>query len=117
MADDLIYLATPYSGNEQRNFELACVHAARLMGLGLHVFAPIPHTHPIAQAGQLPTGWDFWESYDRRILSVCTHLVVATEMDGWDLSKGVAGEAKIARELGVPVTYGVETYLRNHGLA
>jgi len=60
----MIYLATPYSDPdpEVREFRYREVNkaAAQLISEGHHVFSPISHTHPIAQAGDLPTGWDYW---------------------------------------------------------
>lgn len=104
----LIYLATPYnhasSSVRQRRFEEACRIAASLMGQGLYIFCPIAHTHPIAQMGDLPKGWDFWQTYDRRMLWCCTELWIA-EMEGWDRSEGIRGETAVAQELGIPVVY------------
>lgn len=108
MTKTLIYLACPYSDPDPSILEhrFRCVNsaAAKLMRSGLHVFSPISHTHPIAKAGALPLGWDFWEGYDRAILRTCAALAVL-KLLGWDKSKGVAGEEKIAREFGIPVVY------------
>lgn len=104
----IIYLASPYSHPDpavmQRRFEEICVVAARHMLLGIHIFCPIAHTHPIALAGSLPREFEFWEQYDRKILAVCGELWVCT-MEGWRESKGIASEVKIAEELGLPVIY------------
>ena len=74
------------------------------MAAGVYVFSPISHTHPIAEAGSLPTGWEFWEAYDNIMLSRCTKLIVLM-LDGWKESKGVAAEIKIAEKLGIPIVY------------
>ena len=84
-------------------FQLAASHAAELMRQGRKVYSPISHTHPIAQYG-LPKGWDFWEQYDRAILSRCTEVIVLM-LHGWKESKGVTAEIEIAKELGLPVSY------------
>lgn len=105
---ELIYLATPYSHPDkavmERRFNEAAAIAAKLMGDGHFVFCPITHTHPIAVHGELPRGWDFWERYDRIMLTACTKVIVA-KMDGWGQSKGIAGELRIAAELGLPIEY------------
>ena len=104
----LVYLATPYSHpdaevREHRFREVNRV-AGDMMRRGEHVFSPISHTHPIALAGDLPKGWDFWEQYDREMIAACSELWVLT-MDGWKESRGVTAEINIAHEIGRPVKY------------
>ncbi len=88
----MIYLAIPYSHPDpevrEQRFQTANTVAACLMAAGHHVFSPISHTHPIALAGDLPLGWDFWAEYDRQILSIC-NMVIVLCVDGWLESKGV----------------------------
>lgn len=104
----MIYLATPYSHPDKRvmeqRFSRACVLAAQLMLEGHIVFSPIAHTHPIAVAGELPRGWEYWEKFDREFIAAASKLVVA-KMDGWQESKGVAAEIALAHELGKPVEW------------
>lgn len=80
MSNDLVYLASPYSHVDAlvrlRRFEDACRAAAVLMGRGILIFCPIAHTHPIAVAGKLPLGWEFWERYDRAMLAACGRMMV-----------------------------------------
>lgn len=108
MRDGLIYLATPYSHPDkavrQSRFEVVNAVAARLIGEGYLIYSPISHSHPIALAGQLPTGWDYWERYDRLILSVCSQLIVVCQ-NGWSESVGVKAEIDTAREIGLPVSF------------
>lgn len=103
----LIYLASPYSDADasvrEDRFNRVCREAARLMQVGVNIFSPIAHTHPIALYG-LPKGWEFWEKYDRLYLEACTELWVLM-LEGWMRSKGVAGEIAIMRELEKPVKY------------
>lgn len=104
----LIYLAVPYSHPDpavrQERFEKVNSMAARLMQAGYLIFSPISHTHPIALAGGLPTGWEYWQAYDRAVLKSCSAMLVYA-LHGWRESKGVAGEIAIAQELGIPVRY------------
>ncbi len=108
MPGPLTYLAAPYSSPDRairlRRFEAANRAAAMLMARGDLVFSPISHTHPIAEAGDLPLGWDFWERYDRAMLDACCRLVVL-KLAGWQESTGVQAEIGIAAELGLPVEY------------
>jgi hypothetical protein len=85
-------------------FHAANRAAALLMAKGKLVFSPISHTHPIAMAGELPTGWSYWEAYDRAMLYCCEELIVLT-LIGWKDSVGVSNEIRIATELGLTITY------------
>lgn len=104
----MIYLASPYSHPElavrRKRFEDACDAAGRLIREGRIVFSPIAHTHPIAERNVLPLGWDFWHGFDRAFIERADALYVLM-LDGWDQSKGVAGEIEIARECGKPTHF------------
>lgn len=104
----LIYLASPYthpdSHVQELRFEQACHAAARLMQEGDYIFSPIAHTHPIANAGQLPTDWEYWREYDKRMIACCDELYVL-QLPGWQNSKGVTEEIEIARALKKPIKF------------
>jgi len=104
----MIYLATPYTHDDpavmHERFLQVNRTAARLMASGVHLISPISHTHPIALAGELPTSWDYWEAYDRRLIEICTGMSVVCQ-DGWDCSVGVTAEVNIAREFGLVVEF------------
>lgn len=108
MKSSIVYFAAPYSHSDRSVCEARVKFineaASILMSEGLHLFSPISHTHPIAMAGSLPTGFDYWESYDTAILSACGALIVL-ELSGWQDSVGVRGEIAIARRLGLPIFY------------
>lgn len=99
-------MAVPYSGPDpavrEARFQAVNRAAAKLMSTGELVFSPISHTHPIALAGGLPLGWDYWEKYDRSILACCRRFIIL-KVDGWNQSKGVKGEAIIAEQMGVKI--------------
>ena len=103
-----IYLATPYSHKHdwvmQYRFEVINTVAAKLMLQGYHVFSPISHTHPIAHAGDLPKGFDFWKEYDLAFIEWCDEVWVFTA-DGWKESVGVNTEILIAELMSKPVRY------------
>jgi hypothetical protein len=114
MKKELIYLAVPYSYKDadpavvatvkESRFKIVNKVASKLMAEGNYIFSPISHTHPIALAGQLPGDWQFWEGYDRCILSFCSKIIVL-RLPGWETSTGVQAEIKIGTELGIPVEY------------
>jgi hypothetical protein len=114
MKKELIYLACPYSYKDadpakvmavkEERFQAVNKASAKLMAEGKYIFSPISHTHPIALAGSLPGDWQFWEGYDRCILSSCCKIIVL-RLPGWETSTGVQAEIKIGQELGIPVEY------------
>lgn len=103
-----IYLATPYSHPDREvrldRFEAVNEAAAKLMETGNTVYSPISHTHPIAEAGNLPLGWDYWERVDRAFIEWADAIYVL-RLVGWEESKGVKAEIAIAEELGKPVAF------------
>lgn len=108
MIKDIYYLACPFTDSDRAvkiyRFEKANQKAAELMSKGWFVYSPITHCWPIAQAGKLPSDWEFWEGLDRTFLSVCKKMLVLC-LDGWKESVGVQAEIKIAEELGLPIEY------------
>lgn len=104
----LIYLASPYSHPDpevrEKRFRDVCHAAGRLMRLGLHIYSPIAHSHPIAMQTDLPTSWEFWSAYDEAIISRCSEVRVLT-IAGWETSIGITAEIEIANRLGIPVTF------------
>ncbi|MBU6231544.1 DUF1937 family protein [Patescibacteria group bacterium] len=106
--DGLIYLAAPYTHHSTHvrdaRFQSINKAASVLMRRGFLIFSPISHTHPIAMAGSLPTGWDFWKRYDETVLSYCCCMIVLT-LPGWQESKGVCSEIGIAKSIPIPIHY------------
>ncbi len=103
-----IYLATPYTDVDPvvRTARFCAVNrvAARLMSQGHLVFSPISHTHPIALAGDLPKGWEFWAAYDLTFIEWADELHVYMQ-DGWENSVGVTAELALAKKMNKPVVY------------
>ena len=103
-----IYLATPYSDDDpkvrQARFEAVNKVAAKMMADGYLVFSPISHTHPIALAGDLPKGWEFWKEYDRIFIEWCDELWVYMQ-DGWLVSTGVTAERHLATDMKKQIEY------------
>lgn len=104
----ITYLASPYTHDDpevmEQRFQDVCKVAAELMREGRHVFSPIAHSHPIAQAGKLPVDWEFWKGYCIAMLSACSDVTVLM-LNGWEDSKGIEAETQIAKELGLPIYY------------
>lgn len=103
----MIYLASPYTSDdtdEQRlRYYHACRAAAKLMEQGHVVFSPIAHSHGIARFVK-EHDHDFWMNQDLTFLILAEKLVVLT-LPGWEESKGVQEEIKLAKEWGLPIEY------------
>ena len=108
MKKKLAYLAVPYTSDDpsikEQRFQIVNKVAGDLIRKGEIIFSPISHTHPIAMACQLPGGWEYWDKFDRTYLECCYKLYVL-KLNGWKESKGVQGEIKIAKELGIEIEY------------
>jgi len=100
-----IYLAIPYTGQEQESFEMANKIAGELMLQGYEVFSPISHTHPIACVMvNPPEGTEFWLFQDVPFIEWCDEVWVADFKD-WRKSKGVCTEIAIAKAMGKPIRF------------
>ncbi len=106
MIKGLCYLATPYSkypkGVDQA-FKDAANLAGSLLKLGVSVYSPICHTHPIAIYSNIdPLDHEIWLPFDHAMLDVCGVLLVA-HMDGWKESRGIAYEIEYFTKYGKPI--------------
>ena len=101
------YLASPYSDPDPKvreaRFLEVCKMAAWLMENGTHVYCPIAHSHPIAEAG-LDWDGDTWVSYDKTFMKSAAGLIVFM-LDGWKESCGVQEEIRIFQEANKPILY------------
>jgi hypothetical protein len=108
MANDIIYLATPYSHNDpkvmQDRFEKVTIVSGKLIKYGVLNFSPITQSHEQALRVDLPTDWDFWKIVDTEFLHRCDKLYVLA-LPGWQTSKGVTAEIEIMKELNKPISY------------
>jgi len=111
MSNQLIYLASPYSHEDETvrlwRFDAVVKAVGVLMNLGHMIYSPIAHCHPIQLKHVLPTEWAYWQAYDETMLSRCDRLWIL-QLDGWEKSTGVKAETEIAMRLGLPVEFVAE---------
>lgn len=102
----LIYVGTPYSkypGGIEKAFIDACKLTGDLLKLGLRVYSPIAHTHPIAiNSGLDPLDHNIWLPFDAAIMEKADAMIVA-KMDGWSQSKGIDHEIDVFLKAGKPI--------------
>lgn len=116
----LVYLASPYTHKDptimHKRFEDVCRVHANLINKHLSEYTfigPIAMSHPVAQYGDIPTDWDFWQTHDKAIILRCDELWVVP-LDGWKESKGVQAEIAYAELLEIPVRYIAEPLTHLH---
>lgn len=106
--DKLWYLASPYSkyptGLEDA-FVRACEITADFLRLGVTVYSPIAHTHPVAMHGNIdPYSHDIWLAFDNAMIKACDGLIVAC-LEGWMHSKGIEYELSAFLAVDKPIFY------------
>ena len=103
-----IYLACPYSHKDEKvrieRFEAVNKKAAELMQLGYCVFSPISHSHPISFYINNACDCSFWIQQDVEFIEWADELHIL-KLDGWDASRGVTIELKIAQALSKPIRF------------
>lgn len=102
---NLAYLATPYSrlADLDRAFQQAGAIAYQLSSAGVPLFCPIVHAHAMARAaGQDPKNPAIYEALNRRMLDVCSKLIVV-RMEGWSISDGMREEVEFFRRMHKPI--------------
>jgi len=99
----VIYLASPYSGNEEQNFRLAMDACRVYFQNGIPVFSPIAHWHPVAMAFGLETSADHYAVQNAAGVKCCAEVHIL-KIPGYDKSKGIAKEIGWSRLSGKEVS-------------
>jgi len=102
------YLATPYSkypGGLDAAFEEAAKTTAKLIRLGMRIYCPIAHTHPVARYGKIdPYDHAIWLPADKPFMDAAAGLIVV-KMPSWEESYGISEEIKAFKAAGKPVMF------------
>ena len=82
----LWYLAHPYRGDHEENFNQVNKIASKLIKQGVMVYSPVSHTHPISEAGGMD-GDDLglWLKLDELFMKKCNGIILCP---GWEDSEG-----------------------------
>ena len=108
------YLAGPYAhpNPEVRDLRFHAYNhiSKRLMNMGVAVFSPITHGHPISSTPGPALAWahEDWLDFDLTFVYNARGLLVA-ELPNWHNSRGVSQEITAARQWGKPVVQLYET--------
>ena len=102
------YLATPYSkypAGIHDAFMHASMAAMEFLRMGVRVYCPISHTHPIAIFGRHdPLDHKTWLALDRPFMEAAVGLVII-KMPSWEESTGIKMETEEFRAAGKPIHY------------
>lgn len=103
----MIYVASPYSHEnkrvEQQRFLLTESFVNHcLKNLGVLVFSPIVYTHKLAVANAWPTDAGFYMTFNMNMLRRAESMF-ELRLEGWEMSKGMEVERKIADTLRIPI--------------
>lgn len=110
MSTRYAYLACPYSSDrdrEQERFEEVTKIAVLLASMGLRLYSPITHTHPmhsISPEMHAEISHREWMEMDKPFLMGASLLVVCC-MPGWDRSAGIKMEVDYFTRLQKPILY------------
>lgn len=101
-----VYIAIPYTGNEEESFKLANKAAGDVISEGNIPFSPISMTHPIAIECDIKGNWEVWEEIDYSFLDWCDEvLVINYDNEMTENSVGVQAEIAYAKKIGKDVKY------------
>lgn len=104
----MIYIASPYSTPIASVLEERVHKVTQFTGLmiqqGYPVFSPIAYFHAYAKAFNLPTDAGFWHQINMQFLRKSECLWVL-RLVGWEQSKGLTIERKIAKSLAMPIIH------------
>ena len=99
------YLATPYTkypGGQEEAFKLSAQAAAIFIRHRVPIFAPIAHTHPIAEHGGLALAdYTIWLPADAPFIRGASGIIVVMA-EGWETSYGVKHEREAFARAGKP---------------
>jgi hypothetical protein len=102
----LVYLGTPYTkyeGGIHLAFVAASAIAGGLLRLGVSVYSPIAHTHPLAMYANIdPLDHKIWLPFDQAMMDASDAMCIA-KLEGWDTSYGIKHEIEVFRLARKPI--------------
>ncbi len=111
LRNGLWYLAHPYRGAHVTNFDSANKIAAELIKIGISIFSPISHSHPVCVAGGMDAD-DFktWNTINLYLMDACVGLIL---QDKWKESRGCCYEYEYFKDRNKPIVYVSEILKRD----
>lgn len=109
----MIYVAAPYSsplvGVQDQRLDRTFEFVLHLVKHGVTAFSPVVYFRPTALALNLLEDAATWHKHNMAFLRRADAVFVL-RLTGWEQSKGVQIELKLARALHIPVEHFSETF-------
>ena len=113
----LIYLASPHQHDskfvEHQREQEVLRYAAWMMKEGELVFCPIAYGRALWSVTNFPLGWEYWVDFDTKMVTACDEVRVMC-IPGWDVSRGVAAETKLAMQLDKRISWATTRGVFSH---
>jgi len=104
----MIFISSPYSSPlaelQRDRYNKVTEFTILMLAAGYQVFSPITYCVPMATVAKLPQNAAHWERFNIEFLRH-SEAMFLLHLPGWDQSKGVQVELKIAKALGIPVVH------------
>lgn len=98
----MIYVGSPYTGNEHTNYHLVLQYTAKLIAKKIVAYSPIVHNHHINIVLGSKPDWETWKNHDLAMLARADALHIL-QLPGWEKSVGLAAESKFAAANDIPM--------------
>jgi len=104
----LVFISSPYNSSDPdkviENYNKVLNLTAKLIKDGIVAISPIVYGHNIIEHTPMDSSWEFWKNFCVTFLRYCDEVYVYC-IPGWDVSRGVQEEIRIAKELNIPIRY------------
>jgi hypothetical protein len=104
----MIFISSPFSSPlpavQQARYERVMEFTSIMLGSGYQVFSPIVYCVPMAQRFNLPGDAAHWAKFNIEFLRQ-SEAMFLLQLPGWDQSKGVQMEMRLAKTLFIPVIH------------
>lgn len=103
----MIYLASPFSSGlptiVEERYSKTVQFTLQAIANGYPLFSPIVYFKPLASALKLPDDAGFWHNMNMEFLRKA-EMIWVLRLPGWDQSKGMQVELRVAKMLNMPRT-------------
>ena len=106
--DKIVFVSSPYFDDDpytrENNFALVSLYIAELNKKSVIAFSPVTYSHTLLNFKEEPIDLELWLSLSKAFIEKSVEMVVY-KIPGWNKDKMVSKEIKIAKELGLSITY------------
>ena len=104
----MIFISSPFSSPlpviQQQRYDRVMEFTSIMLNSGYQVFSPIVYCMPMAQRFNMPGDAQHWAKFNIEFLRN-SEAMFLLQLPGWDQSKGIQLELRIAKTLFIPVIH------------